>query len=123
MYDDSGRVGREVVDLTDLDFAFLVSFENGLDDLGGGCAEGYLGDDKRFVIIGFLDTGTDFHYPTSFAVVVTGNIDDAPCREVRIELEVLITQVCQCCIAEFVEVMRQDLGIESDCNSLHSLCQ
>ena len=103
---DTGRVGGEVIDLLDLDLAFLVGFEDGLDDLRGGGAVGDLGDDERLIVVRLRDARAYLDRTAALAVVVAGHVNDTARREVGIQGELLLAQVRQRSVAQFVEVMR-----------------
>ena len=120
---DTSRLGREVINLLDLDLAFLVGFEDGLDDLRGGGAERYLGDDEGLVVVGFGDARAYLNRTAALAVVVASHVDDAARREVGEQRELLVTQVRQGCIAELVEVMRQDLRVQTYGDTFYALRQ
>ena len=90
---DTCFLGGEVIYFAHFDFSLLHGAHDGLDDLGGGSAEWNLGDDECAVVVGFLDFSTNTHCSSTFAIVVSADVDFASCREVRIELELFATQV------------------------------
>ena len=116
-------VGSEIIDLADLDFAFLVRFEDRLNDLGGGSTERYLGDDKGLVIVRFLYACTYLDRAATFAVVVFGDINNTSRGKIREELELFVPEVRQGSVAEFVEVMRQYFRVQTDRNTFYALCE
>ena len=121
MHDDTRLVCREIINLTNLNLAFLVGFEDGLDDFGSGGTEGDLGDNKCLIIIRLGDAGADLHHSSSFAVVIARDINDAARREIGEELERLIAQIRQGSIAKLIEIMRKNFRIESDRNTFYAL--
>ena len=109
LHNDTCGIRREIVDLLNLDLAFLRRFEDGLYDFGGCGAVRDFGDDKRLVVVRLLDTCADLDRTTAFAVVVLGDVYHAAGREIRKELELLTAQIGEGSITQLVEVMRQDL--------------
>ena len=109
MHQDTRLVGGVVVDLAYLDFPLLVSLEDRLDDGAGGLAVWYLGDGEGH-IVDFLDFGPDAHTAATFAVIVTGDIDETPGGEVGQEGELAPLEVCYGRVENLVEVVGQNLG-------------
>ena len=95
MHDDTRRLGGKVIHFANLNFAFLVGFENRLNDFRCRGPERYLCDDERLVVVGLGNAGAYLHAAATLAVVVFRYIDNAACREVRIELEFLAAQIGQ----------------------------
>ena len=95
--------------LFDLDFAFVIGFENGLDQTGGGYSIGNILDQEGRFVFGF-DVGTDTQLSSSFATIIVTRIDHASSREVRNQLRLATFEDCNRSLAQLNEVVRHNLG-------------
>ena len=113
---------RVVVHTAYLYLPFLYGFQDTVDERGRGLAVGKFGYGQRLAV--YLDyLGAYFHGASALAIVVSGNVDAAPCLEVGVEAEVLAAQEGDGRIAYFAEVVGQNLGGEAHGYSLHALRQ
>ena len=94
---------------TNLQFALLNSLGNRLLKCVSRLSKRYLTDDKR-PIVEFLNLRTYFQYASSLSIIILRNINATPCWEVRIEMELLATQVVNGSIADVVKIMWKYLG-------------
>ena len=109
LYDNLCLLGSEVINLLYLYLSALLCFEDSVDNLRCSCAERHLADDERLVVIRLADTRTNLDHTSTLAVIVTTHIHFAAGGEVRIERELFAAQVSQRRVAQFVEVVRQNL--------------
>ncbi len=98
----------EVLHMAGFNLALVDRLQDGVDDGLGGLGKRYLTDDKCLGVK-FLNLRAYLKTTTTRAIVVLRHIDGASCGEVGIELEGLVVKVADGCIADFHEVMRQDL--------------
>ena len=101
--------GGEVLHFADFDFPLLAGFHDGVAYARHGLSIRNLLDGKRLVVY-LLYLGTHAHAAAALAVVVFGDVDAAARLKVGIELELLVVQVADGGVAQFVEVVRQYLG-------------
>ena len=94
---------------TNLQFALLNSLGNRLLKRVSCLSKRYLTDEKR-PIVEFLNLRTYFQYASSLTIIIFRNINAAPRWEVRIEMELLATQVVNGSIADVVKIMWEYLG-------------
>ena len=122
MDEDFYLFGSQILYLANLDFPLFAGFHDGVAHRWDGLPEWNFGDGKRLVVY-FIDFGTNLHHTTTFAVVVLRHVDGTTCLEVGIELELLLAQIGDGGIAKLVEVVRKNLGGQTDGNPFHSLSE
>ena len=118
LYLDVG--GRQVFHLAGLDLAFLYSLDDGVLQRFGGLGERYLADDECLLVY-LLNLGAHLHGTSPLAVVVLADVDASAGGEVGIELEGLVVEISDGCVADLAEVMWQDLCGQSDGDALCAL--
>ena len=77
-----------ILDLLDLDLAFVLGLQNRVDEDVGCLSVRDLGDGHR-VLVDLLDFGADLHAATSGSVLVVTAVSRATGREVRVNREIL----------------------------------
>ena len=122
MYENVGYICGEVVDLLYLYLALLFCLEDGLDDSVGCLAERYLVD-RQCILVYLLDLCTHLHHAASLSLHIFCAVCIASGREVRIKFEILALEMRHACIYDLIEVVWKNLGSETHCNSLCSLCK
>ena len=119
---DFALLGGVIVDFLDLDFTFVVTLHDAVDDAARGGSVWYLANNQSFLIL-LTDTCTDAHLAATQAIVVVGHVHQAARREVGIECERLVLQVGDGGVDQFVEVMRQELGRQTHGDAFGALRQ
>ena len=122
MHLDFHFCSRIVVHLLSLYLSLVDGFEDGVDKRGGGLRERYLADDYG-LRVELLYLSPHLHHASTLTVVVSCHVNGSACGEVREELEVLSAQVMYGGVADFHEVMRQNLRAEAHGNALRALCK
>ena len=122
MHQDFDLGSGVVLDFLRLDFTLFDGFQNRLDERTRRFRIGNFADDKRF-LVAFLDFRTNFQRTTALTIIVARNIDASARREVGEELEILAAQVTHRRVAEFVEIVGQNLRGKSHCDALGTLRQ
>ena len=122
MHQDFDLGSGVVLDFLRLDFTLFDGFQNRLDERTRRFRIGNFADDKRF-LVAFLDFRTNFQRTTALTVVVARNIDTSARREVGEKLEILTAQVTHRRVAEFVEIVGQNLRGKSHGDALGTLRQ
>ena len=97
-----------VIDLAEFDFAFFLSFQDGISQRAGGGSKGYFSDCKGF-IINFFNLCSNLHGSAAGAVVIAADVDESARREVRIERKFLAAKIGNAGVKQLIEVMRQNL--------------
>ena len=119
---DLDLVGRQIVHLLDTYLAPLVGLHDRILYRLRGRGKGYLRNGER-PFVDLRDTRPHLDRATAQAVVVARHIHDTARREIGIQLEILPAKVCDTCIDQLVEVMRQDLGRQTYGNTVGALRQ
>ena len=112
----------KVVDALCFDFSLFNGLCDTLDKSSYGLGVRQLTDDEC-LLVQLLNFGTHFKHASTLTIVVFRDIDATACLEVRIEMKLLFVQVTDGSIADFAEVMGQNLRGESDSYTLCTLCQ
>ena len=115
-------VGRQIVHLLDTYLAPLVGLHDRILYRLRGRGKGYLRNGER-PFVDLRDTRPHLDRATAQAVVVARHIHDTARREIGIQLEILPAKVCDTCVNQLVEVMRQDLGRQTYGNTVGALRQ
>ena len=111
-----------VVHLLGFDLSFFNGLQDGIDERRGSLREWYLANDKC-LLVEFLNLCTHLQNAAALAVVVFRHVDASARGEVGIQLERLATQIADGGVAEFVEVMRQNLRRQAYGDTFRTLCQ
>ena len=119
---------RKVLHVAYLYLPLLVGLEDAVNKrtglAGGTCglAIGYLSDGKGLAVT-LLDFCAYTNHTTTLTVIILAHIDTAARREVGIEMELLAMEIRDGSIADFSQVVRKNLTVESHSYSLCSLCK
>ena len=89
--EDFDVLGGVILHAGDLDLALVVGGEDGVDQRGGGLAEGELGDGEEVLLAGF-DPGATFHTAATLAIIILRNVGDAAGGEVGHDLGLLLAE-------------------------------
>ena len=121
-------VSRQILHVTYLYLALLVGFQDTLYE-GAGLAGRSCSLSVRnlrngqCLVVALLYLGTNAYHAAALTVVVTRDVYAAACGEIGIQVELLVMQILDGCIADLVQVVGQNLTVQSYGNTLGSLCQ
>ena len=99
------KVAGVVFDALNLDFALFVGRDDGVDQRGGGLAEGEFGDREQ-VLLARFDAGAAFYTAAAFAVVIFGHVGDPTGREVGHDFGCLFAQKGDTAFEELDKIVR-----------------
>jgi hypothetical protein len=101
---------------------FIIGFNDGIDQSGCSGTVREVGNNQGFFVFD-ADAGTNTDAAAPFAVIIIGNINHAPGGEVGMQLEGFTPETGDGGINEFVEVVREDAGGQSDGYTFYTLGQ
>ena len=104
--EDFHLVGGHVLDLLDLDLPLVLGLEDGLDEVLGVLAEGYLRDGDGALVY-LLYTRAHLHAPAALALHILAAVGEAAGGEVGIQFVRLALEYGHGGVQQLVEVVRQ----------------
>ena len=102
------------------DLALFIGLEDRIDQLGRGYAVGNVLDQQRF-FVGFFDMCANAYFAAPLPVVIVGGVDHPRRQEIGEELEFLTLEVFHCGFAKLAEIVREDLGGQTDGDAFGAL--
>ncbi len=113
---------RNIIHLTNLYLAPLISFKDGINHARRGSPVRNIPNNQR-AVIKLFNGSPHFHRSSPFPVIIPFNINVPSRLEVRIKRKLLLLEVGNCRIADLVEIVGKDTGGETHRDTFGSLRQ
>ena len=123
MYNYLGFFSGEIINFLDLYLSSLLRFQDRVNDFRRRCSVWHLTDDQCPVVIRLADVRTDLDNAATLPVIVTADVHFAAGGEVWVQGEFFPAQIGERGIAQFNKVVGQNLRIQTDSNTFHTLRQ
>ena len=111
-----------VIDATNLNLTFFTSFGDRVYQCSCCCSVRNLRYHQS-LFIELRNFGSYLHLATTSAVVISTHVNHAAGSEIRIKFKRLITEISYGSINEFVEVVRQNLHLETNGDTHRTLSE
>ena len=117
VHENFNALARVVVHVLDFDFALVVCLDNAFNQAHGRGAVRNFADGERLVV-NLFNLRADLDLAPALTVVVVRHVDNAAREKVRVKRKLLAAQTGDASLAEFAEVVGEDLNTTSTANGV-----